>query len=455
MNQELWNNILAFDFDNPPSEYGFSIRLANENFWTKDFTDQAILEYKKFMYLAATSEFMVSPSEIIDNVWHQHLIFTQSYQDFCNILGKQIQHVPSTHHREEFEKFKHAKERTMKFYERDFGQQPRNIWAYNDMFESLNLDKAKFKLRTFIIFGILAFVCLTVPAYFLLKPIYAQIDNPYFILGFIVLTIVTLLALEFYNISKLKNIVSNFDTTSFVYNLQPFELVYLKTLKLGNVINGTVNELVDNETIKVNEDNTIVLAKSNATLDKSQLQVTSALSELGTTYYPTLFRKLMTKPIFLNIQNSMDAFVKYFNKSKRFGFLFYTNFAILTFLVLLSFTRIVTGILRDKPVVQVLIVTIVLVIITVVFLQRMTKQISTTTIPDLYKKDILPIRQIESNWQWTYFLLGTAVMTTSFVPLVNYIDKKNNNGDCGTSCGSGCGSSCGSSCSSCGGCGGD
>lgn len=452
MNQELWNKILAFDFDNPPSEYEFSTRLANEKFWTNEFADQAILEYKKFMYLATTSEFMVSPSEIIDNVWHQHLIFTQSYQDFCNILGKQIQHIPSTHNREEFEKFKQAKERTIKFYERDFGKQPKNIWTYNDMFESLNLEKAKFKLRTFIIFGILAFICLTAPAYFLLNPIYVQIDNPYFIFGFIALTFATLLILEFYNKTKLKNIVSAFDETSFIFQLQPFELVYLKTQKLSTVINGTVNELVDNGTIKVNENNSIELAKSNATISNSQLQVTSALTELGTTHYPNLLRKLTTKPIFWNIPNSMDAFRKYFNKSKKFGLLYYTNFTILTLLVLLSFTRIVTGILRDKPVTQIVIATIVLVIITVVYLQRLTKQISTSTIPDLYKKDILPARQIENNWQWKYFLLGTAVLTTTFIPLVNHIDKNNNSsGNCGTSCGS----SCGSSCSSCGGCGGD
>lgn len=452
MNQELWNKILAFDFDNPPSEYGFSTRLANENFWTREFADQAIIEYKKFMYLAATSEFMVSPSKIIDNVWHQHLIFTQSYQDFCNILGKQIQHIPSTHTREEFEKFKKAKERTIKFYERDFGKQPKNIWTYNDMFESLNLEKAKFKLRTFLIFGVLAFICLTVPAYFLLKPIYVQINNPYFIYGFSALTLVTFLVLEFYNRSKLKNIVSCFDETSFIYNLQPFELVYLKTQKLSNVINGTVNELVDNGTIKINENDSIEVAKGNANINNSQLQVTSALAELGTTYYPKLLRKLSTKPVFWNIPNSMDAFGKYFNKSKMFGFLFYANFAILNFLILLCFTRIVTGILRDKPVIQIVIVTLVLAIITFVFLQRLTKQISTTTIPNLYKYDILPTRQIDDNWQWTYFLLGTAVLTTSFVPLVNYIDKNNNNsGNCGASCGS----SCGSSCSSCGGCGGD
>ena len=91
MNQELWKNIEAFDLDDPPAEYGFSIRLAHENFWTREFTTQAIVEYKKFMFLAATSDFMVSPSAIVDTVWHQHLIFTQSYQDFCTVLGKHIQ----------------------------------------------------------------------------------------------------------------------------------------------------------------------------------------------------------------------------------------------------------------------------------------------------------------------------------------------------------------------------
>lgn len=88
INTELWDKILQFDFDAPPSEYGFTTRLANENFWTEAFTELAILEYKKFMYLAATSEMMVSPSEIVDTVWHQHLIFTQSYQSFCALIGK-------------------------------------------------------------------------------------------------------------------------------------------------------------------------------------------------------------------------------------------------------------------------------------------------------------------------------------------------------------------------------
>src|SRR5688572_26468213 len=97
MDAALWDKILKFKLDAQLSEYGFSTRLAKENFWTRDFTRKAILEYKKFMYLAATADQMVSPCEIVDTVWHEHLIFSQSYANFCGLLGKNIQHVPSTH----------------------------------------------------------------------------------------------------------------------------------------------------------------------------------------------------------------------------------------------------------------------------------------------------------------------------------------------------------------------
>ncbi len=83
-------------------------------------------------------------------------------------------------------------------------------------------------------------------------------------------------------------------------------------------------------------------------------------------------------------------------------------------------------------------------------------------IPNLYRKEILPAKEIENNWQWSYFLSGTATLMPAFIPLVNHIDRnsKNNNGSaCGGGCGSGlgasgCGGSCGGGCGG-GGCGGD
>jgi hypothetical protein len=289
-----------------------------------------------------------------------------------------------------------------------------------------------------------------------LRPIYTHIGNPGFIVGLIVLAIVVFVGLAFHNDAVLKKIASQFDKTSFVFDLHPFELLYLEQQKPSSVINGAVNELIDNGTIKVNEDNSIELVKSDAPLDNEQLQITTTLSELGTTFYPAFIKKLMTKPIFANTANCMNAFKKHFNYSTPFRSLFYTNFGVLALLLMLSFTRIITGVLRDKPIAQIVFLTIFLTIAIAIFLTQLTEQIGTKIIPNLYKNEILPTLQIDHNWQWRYYLLGTAVLTTSFVPLVNYVDKKSNgNGSCGSSCGSSCGGgSSGGGGGGCGGCGG-
>jgi len=457
----LWDKIEQFDFDHPASEYGFSARLAKENYWTRHFTQQAILEYKKFMFLAATSEGMVSPSSIVDTVWHQHLVFTQSYHDFCELVGKQVQHVPSTHNQEDFQKFKRAKERTGTLYEEVFGKQPAAIWNYQGMFESLKLKKAKLKLRVFVIIGIFAFVVVAVPFYFLLRSIYVHIDNPSFIFGFTGLSGITFLALEVYNSFRLKRITREFDKESFIYSLDPYELVYLDTQKLPNVVHGVVNELVKNEVVDVYSNNTMELSKNGSAATVEQLQVTSMLNLLGPTTYQKLMVQMLRMPVFGNIANSMDAFKKYFNKSVKFGKLFYFNFIVLGILLLLSFTRLVTGVLRHKPVLFISIIVIVLLGCIVLYLMRLTKLIGVKTIPHLYKKEILPAMQEKDHWQWTYFLLGSAVLTASTLTLIDYLKNENATGSNGnTDTNQGCGSggngdggSCGSSCGGCGGCG--
>ena len=183
MNETLWSSVQQFDFDQSPGGYTFSVRLANENRWTKYFTESAILEYKKFMYLAAVSDVMISPSPIVDIVWHQHLIFSQSYHNFCQLLGKTIRHVPSTHDRAQFAQFQQAAARTKTQYETHFGLQPESIWHYSTMLAGLKLKQANVKPGFFILFGALIFGLLIFPFYYLLKPLYVHIDNPYFILG--------------------------------------------------------------------------------------------------------------------------------------------------------------------------------------------------------------------------------------------------------------------------------
>ncbi len=96
-NKELWEKIINFQIDEPNAYEPFSKRLAREQKWTTEFTQKAIEEYKKFMYLAVTCNFSVTPSIVIDEVWHTHLIYTKSYwNSFCKeVLGKEIHHTPS------------------------------------------------------------------------------------------------------------------------------------------------------------------------------------------------------------------------------------------------------------------------------------------------------------------------------------------------------------------------
>jgi len=450
MNDTLWKSIQQFDFDHPPGEYNFSIRLASENQWTKDFTEKAILEYKKFMYLAAISDVMVSPSAIVDTVWHQHLIFTQSYQDFCSLVGKQIQHVPSTHQKKQEEQFRLAKERTKRIYHEHFGTQPKAIWEYDTMLAGLKLEPAKIKTGFFVLYGVLVFNLLTVPFYYLLKPVYIHIDNPYFILGFLGLALPAYVILSLYTKNRFKQIARDFDRQSFVYHLKPFELVYLERQKLAEVINGAISELIHAGVLNVNAHRRIYISKDVDNLSGEQLQVVSVLKDRGEVFYPELLGQLQTRAIFRNTAKSMDAFKWHFSQSKQFARLFYLNFTVFAALIMFPLIRLTTGVVRDKPIFEIALLTGFLVIFMVKHLYVLNQQFCARTIPDLYKSAILPAIKDEQDWRWSYFLYGSAVLTATLVPLVSYERGRGGDGGGASSCGS-----CGSSCGSCGGCGGD
>ncbi|MBW8682952.1 hypothetical protein [Chitinophaga rhizophila] len=93
----LWTKIQAFSFDNGTAVNTFAKKLAAEQQWTPDFTRRAIEEYKKFMLLCCISPTGAAPSNVVDEVWHLHLTYTQSYwTDFCkNTLGRDVHHYPS------------------------------------------------------------------------------------------------------------------------------------------------------------------------------------------------------------------------------------------------------------------------------------------------------------------------------------------------------------------------
>lgn len=359
--------------------------------------------------------------------------------------------MPSTHNREEFLKFKQAKERTTQLYEEVFGPQPVNIWAYNDMFESLHLPKARLKIRAVIITVVLILLVLTKPAYKLLLPVYNKIDNPLFLTGFLFLSVSSIILLHFYTKHQLRAIVKQFDLSCFIFKLHPFELIYLKTQKTYAVINGAVNEMIENGSIEISKkDGTFQLTDNIHVADASQAQIVSSLAAFGTTTYPDLAMVLAGRPIFSNVPHVMDEFRKYFTRSKKFSRIFYVNFGLLLFLLWVGFLRVLTGSNQHKASEWIEMTVFVLLAITIFSLSGLTRQVCIDTIPNLYKKQILESRPTAQEWQWQYFLMGAAALAVPFMPLAKDALAKNE------STGGGCGSSCGGggSCGGCGGCGG-
>ncbi|MBE7170625.1 MAG: hypothetical protein INR73_08540 [Williamsia sp.] len=452
MNSNLWIQVSTFDLDEPVSEYGFSTRLAWENQWTADFTQKAILEYKKFMYLAGTSGEMVSPSPIVDLVWHQHLLFSESYTALCTLIGKSIKHVPSTHNQTDAAKFKQAAEQTEKLYLQEFGEQPPGIWTDKSHFDSLHLPRAKWDVATFSQLSVLAFIVLVFPAYFLLKPLYIHLNNPGFLYGYGAIFALVMIFLYNYNQDGLRKIVNSFAATAYVRHLCPAELVYLKTQDLSSVIHGCVDRLIKDEKIVVNRDQTLQLAAGIQAATAAEATIFQAINT-GRITYPVLLKILVRKPVFTTIANSMDAFRSFFIRSKDFGSLYYRNVYILLFMLMLGVVRLLTGLVRQKPVVLIFLMVFLGVIAVAVFLRNLTNLFCTSTLTELYRTEIFRASQHgTAPAAWEYFLYGTVVLSPVFIPVVVLAGDSGGSADGGGGGGDGGGgSSCGSSCGGCGG----
>lgn len=129
--ESLWSRIQAFSLDAPGVDFPFSKKLAKEERWSLDFAGKAIEEYKKFVYLCCILPNGASPSEIVDKVWHMHLIYTQNYwEEFCpHILKRALHHHPSKGGYAEKEKHQNWFEDTLVSYRQVFQQEaPEEIW---------------------------------------------------------------------------------------------------------------------------------------------------------------------------------------------------------------------------------------------------------------------------------------------------------------------------------------
>jgi hypothetical protein len=72
------------------------IRIQKNKNWTPDFTNAAVNEYYRFLQLHAKyPNKSIVPGKAIDEIWHDHILHTQSYMDFCTKnFGYYLHHQP-------------------------------------------------------------------------------------------------------------------------------------------------------------------------------------------------------------------------------------------------------------------------------------------------------------------------------------------------------------------------
>jgi hypothetical protein len=125
-NSDLWQRIQVFEIDASGAAYPFSARLARENHWSAAAAQGAIEEYRKFVYLVCVSPLPLTPSVVVDQVWHLHLLYTRSYwTDLCvGVLGRPLHHEPTKGGREQKLRFEDQYARTCALYEAEFRCSP-------------------------------------------------------------------------------------------------------------------------------------------------------------------------------------------------------------------------------------------------------------------------------------------------------------------------------------------
>jgi uncharacterized protein (TIGR04222 family) len=128
---DLWKRVENFTLDDSNSAFPFSKRLARDNGWSLPYTRRVIHEYKRFAFLAVAAGNPVTPSDQVDQAWHLHLLYTQSYwKEFCGeVLRQPLHHGPTKGGARERDKFNDWYARTLASYRAFFDEEPpADIW---------------------------------------------------------------------------------------------------------------------------------------------------------------------------------------------------------------------------------------------------------------------------------------------------------------------------------------
>lgn len=124
-NRAIWEAIASHEMPEDGVGLSFREQLARAQGIRTTSADRAIEEYRRFLYLCATTDAPAAPPKAVELVWKLHMQHTRDYNDvLCAAIGTRIDHAPgmdATSDRTGYRALKAA-------YCATFGDPPAKIW---------------------------------------------------------------------------------------------------------------------------------------------------------------------------------------------------------------------------------------------------------------------------------------------------------------------------------------
>ena len=70
-------------------------RLVRVYGYSQEMAEGLVREAKRMLYLHHCTKEIVNPSLKVDDAWHEMLMFTRFYQEFCDFIGGFVHHMPT------------------------------------------------------------------------------------------------------------------------------------------------------------------------------------------------------------------------------------------------------------------------------------------------------------------------------------------------------------------------
>lgn len=447
----LWDKIERFPIDDGTATIPFSARLAKEQRWTKKFTESAILEYKRFIFLCCVLDKGASPSKTVDEVWHLHLTYTRSYwENFCrDTLGQELHHIPSQGGHEEDSRHQQWYEETLAHYKTFFGSDPPDdIWPPPGIqapeLPPINPSFYKHAAWIFCIPFLIIFISYRQPIPFLLNGPHFLLFFPMFAGAVLIITILY----QFYRTKDYAQIADRYLPS----DANPYQLAAFLFGKNRAVQTAVIN-LLNRDLLALNADGTFRVKRIDAAALPSEDNPLMGGREKEVNPKEVPYERMVAQwyDPYKTFHPALHVLEKFIFTDKMIYWIPYV------FIMLVGVARCIQGAMNDRPFGNLILEMIIATVIYRFGIRLMAdrKQVVFDKAVKFYKTQDIPMLYALKGPTTIRHFTDAALLTAAFGATLTEIYRDRDreiftsSGDGGSSCSSG--SSCSGGGSSCGG----